>query len=127
MQDVHRKLYNHCSEVVYLSTPRLDFSFLHAPTFLYKGHEVIIFHILDPQEIKFDFKERIRFKDLESNQEIITDPRQLQKKYRRKIKEFLDFYKLECGKLRIDYVPISTEQTLDVALSEYLLKRKKLN
>ena len=95
--------------------------------FIYKGHEVIIFHVLDPQEVKFNFKERIRFKDLESTQEIITDPRQLQKNYRKKIKEFMDFYKLECGKLRIDYVPLSTDQSLDVALSEYLLKRKKLN
>ena len=95
--------------------------------FIYKGHEVIIFHVLDPQEVKFNFKERIRFKDLESTQEIITDPRQLQKNYRKKVKEFMDFYKLECGKLRIDYVPLSTDQSLDVALSEYLLKRKKLN
>ena len=95
--------------------------------FLYKGHEVIIFHILDPQEIHFNFKEKVRFKDLESNQEIITDPRQLQKKYRKKIKEFINFYKTQCGKHRIDYVPISTDQTLNIALSEYLLKRKKLN
>ena len=95
--------------------------------FIHKGHEVIIFHVLDPQEINFNFKERIRFKDLESPQEIVTDPRQLKKNYRKKVKEFMDFYKLQCGKLRIDYVPLSTEQSLDVALSEYLLKRKKLN
>ena len=95
--------------------------------FLYKGHEIIIFHILDPQEIKFDFKERVRFKDLESSQEIMTDPRQLKKTYRKKINEFINFYKTQCRQNKIDYVPIITNQTLDLALSEYLLKRKKLN
>ena len=32
--------------------------------FLYKGHEVVVFHILDPREITFDFNERVRFKDI---------------------------------------------------------------
>ena len=95
--------------------------------FLYKGHEVIIFHVLDPQEISLDFNEKVRFKDLESNTEIITDPRQLQKTYKKKIKEFIDFYKRNCGQNKIDYVTIETNASLELALTEYLLKRKKLN
>ena len=95
--------------------------------FLYKGHEVIVFHILDPKEITFDFKERIRFRDLESKAEIITDPRLLKKSYQKNFKTFMDFYKKNCGKHRIDYIPISTDQPLDTALTEYLVKRKKLN
>ena len=39
----------------------------------------------------------------------------------------MDFYKKNCGKHRIDYIPISTDQPLDTALTEYLVKRKKLN
>tara|TARA_A100001011_G_scaffold317752_1_gene337214 strand:+ start:2824 stop:3714 length:891 start_codon:yes stop_codon:yes gene_type:complete len=95
--------------------------------FLYKGHEVIIFHVLDPQEIDFNFKERIRFKDFESSNEILTDPRQLKRTYQKKFNEFIDFYKRHCGQNKIDYVSIRTDESLENALSDYLLKRKKLN
>ena len=95
--------------------------------FRHKQQEVIVFHILDPKEITFDFKERIRFRDLESKAEIITDPRLLKKSYQENFKTFMNFYKKNCGKHRIDYIPISTDQPLDTALTEYLVKRKKLN
>ena len=95
--------------------------------FLYKGHEVIVFHILDFQEVNFNFNDRIRFKDLESNKEIIADTRQLQKSYRKKMVEFIDFYKKNCLQKKIDYVNITTNQSLDTALTEYILKRKKLH
>tara|TARA_B100000519_G_C14229396_1_gene431635 strand:+ start:701 stop:1591 length:891 start_codon:yes stop_codon:yes gene_type:complete len=94
---------------------------------LYKGHEVLVFHILDPREIDFDFKERVRFKDMESGAEIITDPRQLKKSYQNQFNKFMNFYKENCGKNRIDYIPIQTNQSLDTALTEYLVKRQKLN
>ena len=95
--------------------------------FLYKGHEVIVFHILDPQEINFDFDERVRFKDLELGTDIITDPRQIKQTYQQNMNKFIDFYRHNCGKNRIDYIQISTNQPLDTALTEYLAKRKKLN
>ena len=95
--------------------------------FLYKGHEVIVFHILDPKEITFDFNERVRFKDIESGEDIITDPRQIQESYQQNIKQFIDFYQYNCGRHRIDYVQISTNQSLGTVLTEYLSKRKKLN
>jgi uncharacterized protein (DUF58 family) len=94
---------------------------------LYKGHEVLVFHILDPREIDFDFKDRVRFKDMESGEEIITDPRQLKKSYQKQLNKFMNFYKQNCGKNQIDYIPIQTNQSLDTALTEYLVKRQKLN
>ena len=51
--------------------------------FRYKGHEVIVFHILDPQELTLDFSQRIRFRDLESGEEIITDPWHIQSDYQK--------------------------------------------
>ena len=93
---------------------------------LYKGHEVIVFHILDNEEINLDFNERVKFIDLENKNSIIADARQLKKIYKKKISKFIDFYKENCFKKKIDYVNITTNQSLDVALSEYILKRKKL-
>ena len=93
---------------------------------LYKGHEVIVFHILDNQEINLDFNDRVKFVDLENKQTIIADTRQLNKIYKKKISKFIDFYKKNCFKKKIDYVNITTNQSLDIALSEYIMKRKKL-
>ncbi|MAX12690.1 MAG: DUF58 domain-containing protein [Candidatus Marinimicrobia bacterium] len=93
---------------------------------LYKGHEVIVFHILDNQEINLDFNDRVKFVDLENKNTIIADTRQLNKIYKKKISKFIDFYKKNCFKKKIDYVNITTNQSLDIALSEYIMKRKKL-
>ena len=95
--------------------------------FLHKGHEVIVFHILDPKEIEFDFKERTRFVDLETKQTIITDPRSIRKQYKEKIQQIKKFYSNNCGKYKIDYVPLSTAEPVGVALKEYLSRRQKFN
>ena len=94
--------------------------------FRYKGHEVIVFHILDPQELKLDFPQRTRFRDMESSEEIITDPWHIQMDYQRNMKSFCNYYKIHCRKNNIDYVRLTTNVSLDLALSEYLLKRKRI-
>ena len=94
--------------------------------FRYKGHEVIVFHIMDPQEMKLDFSQRTRFRDMESGEEIITDPWHIQKDYQRDMKQFCNNYKIQCRQNNIDYIQLATDSPLDMALSEYLLKRKRM-
>jgi len=95
--------------------------------FRYKGHEVIVFHILDSQELKLEFNQLTRFKDMESGEEITTEPWHIQKDYQKKIQSFCKFYKMQCRKNNIDYVLLNTDTPLDIALSEYLIKRKRLS
>ena len=94
--------------------------------FRYKGHEVIVFHILDSQELKLEFNQLTRFKDMESGEEITTEPWHIQKDYQKKIQSFCKFYKIQCRKNNIDYVLLNTDTPLDIALSEYLIKRKRV-
>ena len=94
--------------------------------FIYKGHEVIVFHILDQQELDFNFSQRTRFRDLESKQEITTDPWHIKSDYQTNMKKFINYFKNNCRKNNIDYVQILTSTNLDSALSEYLIKRKKI-
>ena len=94
--------------------------------FRYKGHEVVVFHIMDPQELKLNFSHRTRFRDMESEEELITDPWHIKADYQRSMEKFCDYYKIQCRKNNIDYVHLSTDASLDLALSEYLLKRKRL-
>ena len=94
--------------------------------FRYKGHEVVVFHILDPQELKLDFPQRTRFRDMESGEEMITEPWHIQADYQNSMEVFCNYYKIQCRQKDIDYVRITTDAALDLALSEYLLKRKRL-
>ena len=94
--------------------------------FRYKGHEVVVFHILDPQELALDFSERTCFRDMESGEEIITDPWHIQSDYQKSIQHFCNYFKSRCRKKNIDYVQLSTNTSLDRALSEYLIKRKRI-
>ena len=94
--------------------------------FRYKGHEVIVFQILDEQEINFDFNKSAKFIDLETDEEIITDPRQIKNEYKKSMSAFCEKYRLECTQNNIDFIQISTSDSIDKALLGYLIKRTKL-
>ena len=94
--------------------------------FRHKGHEVIIFHIVDPKEKNLDFDENINFIDVENSQSVLTDTRQIKDKYNKAFKEFCNYYKNECLKNKIDYVQIDTSASLDYSIMQYLIKRGKL-
>ena len=90
----------------------------------HKGHEVIVFHIIDKNEASFDFNERVKFIDNETAEEITTDPWHIAKDYIKLFNEYCDSLKRGCGHNRIEYTPIYTDQSLDAALTELLVKRK---
>lgn len=94
--------------------------------FRHRNHEVIVFHTLDPMELSFEFSQDAVFKDLESNEEINTQPWHIRNEYQSMVTEFLNFYKKQCRENQIDYVTLSTKQSYDRALFEYLLKRKRI-
>ena len=94
--------------------------------FRYDGHEVIVFHILDQQELKFEFERITRFVDSETNEEIITTPQAIRESYLSNLHDFINFYKAELGKYNIDYNTLNTSTPVDYALSSYLAKREGL-
>ena len=94
--------------------------------FRHNKHEVIVFHILDPLEINFDFKRNTLFKDLETSDELLTQPWHIQAEYQKKMKQFIENYKRQCRLNRIDYVLLNSSWDYDVALMEYLNKRKRI-
>jgi len=94
--------------------------------FRHNKQEVILFHILDRKEVDFDFNARTRFKDMESGSLLTTEPWQIKSSYKKRIQLLQDEYKKQCRKQLIDYVPLFTDQSLDIALNSYLNKRQKL-
>ena len=94
--------------------------------FRYKNNEVIVFQILDPIEKSFSFGKDAIFKDLETGEELTTQPYQIQKAYREAMGEFVNKIKSECLNSNIDYNLIETSDPYDKALLRYLQKREKL-
>ena len=82
-----------------------------------------LIHILDKQEIDFQFSGDVLFKDLESNDFIKTQPEFIKETYRKNIKEFIDFYRVNLINNKIDYKLLTTDMPYDKALTEYLIKR----
>ena len=93
--------------------------------FKHNKQEVIVFHILDKKEFDFDFKKRTKFIDMETGETITTDPWHIRESYKERFDLYQKKYKLGCRKQKIDYVPLFTNQPIDIALSEDLKKRKK--
>lgn len=94
--------------------------------FRHKKNEVIVMQVLDPLERSFAFGGDALFKDMETSEEIMTQPYHLQKAYQDEMKKFLDFYKKECRENNIDYVLLDTSTLFDVSLFQYLSKRQRM-
>jgi len=89
----------------------------------HKKHEVLLFHILDKKEIDFDFGKAANFIDLETGEQMITQPYQIQKGYKDTMKEFIHNLKKECLQYNVDYNLVDTSVPFDKALLDYVLKR----
>ena len=94
--------------------------------FKYNNHEVLVFHVLDAQEINLEYNSRTIFQDLETNKKITTEPWQIKKAYTKEMNQLIEYYKTECALNKIDYNLFITNQNLEYALSHFLNKRKKL-
>ena len=93
--------------------------------FRHNKQEMIVFHLLDRQELEFQFENRTKFRDLETDETITTEPWHIRSAYQELIEIQQRKYRLGCRNQRIDYVPLFTDQPLDLALNEYFNKRQK--
>ncbi len=89
-------------------------------------HDVIVFHIMDHQELSLDYEGLIQFEDLESSDRVRTFPQSIRSSYQQRVAEFLDNIKRTLGKGNIDYCLLETSEPLDRAFIAYLVKRRRL-
>jgi uncharacterized protein (DUF58 family) len=95
-------------------------------SFSYNKNEVIVFQILDPLERSFSFGKDAIFKDMETLEEMTTQPFQIQKAYKEAMEEFTGKIKRECLNANFDYNLIDTSTPFDTALYTYIQKRTRL-
>jgi len=95
--------------------------------FRHKKNEVIVMHVLDPLERTFAFGSDATFKDMETQEQMVTQPWYIQQSYRAAMEAFVERYKRECREHHIDYVLLDTRTPFDVALLQYLSKRQRIH
>ena len=93
--------------------------------FRHRKHEVLVFHVMDPAEVNLPFQGVTRFRDMESPRELLANPALLREQYVERFKAFADYYREQCGRLKIDYIPVNTETPYDEFLSQYLIRRSR--
>jgi uncharacterized protein (DUF58 family) len=92
----------------------------------YKGHDVIVFHVLDQAELRFPFKDPTLFEDTETSKRLHVDAELLREDYLKNLRAFMDRYEKGCHQARIDYAPMDTSVGFDRTLVTFLAKRSEL-
>jgi len=87
----------------------------------FRGHQVVVFHLLDPDELRFPFDGSCRFRGLENEPALTTQPARIRQAYLAELERFLERVKLACERSGVDYVRVDTARPVDVVLSSYLI------
>lgn len=94
--------------------------------FRHRRHEVVVFQVLDPREVDFNFPRAARFEDMESGEILPTFPAQIRRSYVTQMKELIDTYRRNCLESLVDFHLLNTEVPFGHALYAYLGKRSRL-
>jgi len=87
------------------------------------GHEIVVFHVLDPAEMNFDFDKAALFLDIESGKELYIDPIAAKREYLRKFTAHNAGIESACRKLGASYHRLTTDRPLELALFDFLRSR----
>lgn len=93
----------------------------------FRGNDMIVFHLLDPSEVDFNFTEATNLQDLETDERLPIVPDQFRQRYQELVQNHIDTLERRLGENRIDYAFFNTSQPLDHALFSYLSKRARLS
>jgi uncharacterized protein (DUF58 family) len=87
------------------------------------GHEVVVFQVLDPAELTFDFSQATMFQDLESGRTLFIDPNAARKQYLRQLETHCASLRAVCQRLGIPCHSLATDRPLELALFDFLRER----
>ena len=93
----------------------------------FRGNDVVLFHVLDPQEVEFSFVEPSSFEDLESGDQIPIVPVALADQYRALVAAHIEALTTRASQQQIDYMLLNTSQPLDYALFRFLSMRERMS
>lgn len=91
----------------------------------YRKHDVAVFHLLEQNEIDFQFDRPVRFVDLEGAAPMLVDPTTIAKQYRAAVQSYLEELKQIMKDSVVDYRRVGIEEDHGDVLAKFLLARKK--
>jgi uncharacterized protein (DUF58 family) len=89
------------------------------------GHEIVVFQVLDPNELAFTFQNAMLFQDVESQRDIYIDPEAARASYQRRLREHGEGVEAICRKLGFAFHRVVTDRPLDLALLDFLRSRAR--
>ncbi len=89
----------------------------------FKGHNVAVFHVLDPHELQFPYDGSCKFIGLEEDGEVVTQPKRIRAAYLEELRKFVTEIRGACERSHVDYVLVDTARPVDAVLSAYLIGR----
>lgn len=92
----------------------------------FRKHDLAVFQLLDRQEIDFKFDRPIRFLDMESTLNIVTEPEIVREQYLKSLNAFLDRLKTGCHEFKADYRLVTSDQNPEKVLSDFLGDRARI-
>ena len=93
----------------------------------FHGNEVVLFHLLDPQEVRPSLEDATVLVDLETGEEMQVTPDYASREYRQKIDAHLADIRTRTRAAGMDYFLLTTDRPLDTMLREYLTIRQGRN
>ena len=88
-----------------------------------RGQEVVVFHVLDPEELRFEFTAPEMFEDLESQDRLYVDPAAIRTEYLKRFGKHLEAVEAICARLGLTYHRMPTDSPLELALPEIVRVR----
>ena len=87
-----------------------------------RGHDVVVFHVLDPDELELPFEDAARFEGLEGEAPIEADPEVLREAYKAEIDAFIDRCRQRCTTLGARWVLARTDEPAEKTLAQVLTR-----
>jgi uncharacterized protein (DUF58 family) len=91
-----------------------------------RGHDVLVFHVMDDDELDFPFNGPTRFEGLELPDHLTCNPRALRAGYLEALQGFLDEVRRTCTRNSCDYALVRTSDPMDAVLAKFLSNREKV-
>lgn len=89
-----------------------------------RKHEIVLFHVLDRDELTFPFEDTTMFHDMEDNSEIVTDAFSLRQEYLKRVRKLIQTFKSALRKSGIDYLIADTSMPLESSLRSFFTRRQ---
>lgn len=89
-----------------------------------RKHEIVLFHVLDRDELTFPFESSTMFHDMEDNSEIVTDAFSLRQEYLKRVRRLIQTFKSALRKSGIDYLIADTSMPLETSLRSFFTRRQ---